>query len=111
MQALAAGRLAERLQSEVLEPVAYVLGRLDHLGEIDVRRRVEIEHQPARRVRLVGRTIPWMQFEPRDLRDRGQTLDAVDLQIGLAVAGDFYRFQQIGHALHGMALKETLAME
>ena len=91
------------------QPLPHLLGGLDHLGKIDIRRRIEIEYQPARHVGRIRRAIPGMQFEPADLRHRGQPLDAVDLQIGLAVAGDLDQFQQLRGAGHRMALEERLA--
>src|SRR3954469_4751960 len=111
MQTLATGSLAERLKAEAFEPLAHVLGGFDHLAEFDVRRGIEVEHQPTGRVRLVRRAIPRMQLEARDLGDRSETLHAIDLQIGLAIAGDFYRIQKLRHPLHGMALEEPLAVD
>ena len=58
---------------------------------------------------MLGLAVPGMQFERRDLGDRRQALDAIDLQIGLAVAEDRHEFEQVGGARHGVALEELLA--
>ena len=50
-----------------------------------------------------------MEFQRRDLGDRRETLDPVDLEIGLAIARNRHEFEQIGRSRHGMALKELLA--
>ena len=40
------------------------------------------------------------------LRESRQAFDAIDLEIGFAVAGDGHEIKQIRCAQHGMALKE-----
>ena len=52
-----------------------------------------------------------MQLERGDLRDRSQTLDAIDLQIGLAVAEHRDELEQIRCARHGVALEELFARD
>ena len=89
----------------------HILGGLDYVGKFDLRRGIEIEHQPPRHVGRVRRAIPRMQLEAADLRHRGKPLDAVDLQIRLAIAGDFYQLQQVRGPRHRMALKEGLAAD
>ena len=49
-----------------------------------------------------------MQFKTADLRHRRQSFDAINLQIGFAIAGDLDQFQQVRGAAHRMALKEGL---
>ena len=72
-----------------VEALPHLLGGVDDVGELDVRRGIEIEDQPARRIVAVRGAIPGMQLDAADLRDRGEPLDAIDLQIGLAVAETF----------------------
>ena len=60
--------------------LAHLLGGFDDLGELDIRRRIEIEHQPSRYVVFMRRAIPGMQLEPAELRHRGEPLDTVDLR-------------------------------
>ena len=50
-----------------------------------------------------------MQLEAADLRHRRQPFDPIDLQIGLAIAGDLDELQQVRAARHGVALEEGLA--
>ena len=50
--------------------------------------RIEIEDQAAGHLRLLRRAVPGMQLERADLGDGRQTLDPVDLQVGLLVAED-----------------------
>src|SRR5258708_7038845 len=88
----------------------HVLGGLDDVGKLDLRRGVEIKPQPPGYVGRKGREIPGMQSAPADLRDRRETFDPIDLQIWLAIAGDFYELQQFRGARHGVALKEFLAV-
>jgi hypothetical protein len=52
----------------------------------DVRRRVEVEDQPAGDLRLERLAVPRVQLHRPDLGHGGQGLDAVDLQVGLVVA-------------------------
>ena len=111
MQALAAGGLAEALQADIGQMLPHVLGGFDDIGKFDIRRRIEIEHQPARDIGRIRRAIPGMQFEAADLRHRRETLDAIDLQIRLAIAGDFHQLQQLRGARHRMALEEFLAAD
>ena len=76
--------LQKLTRPSVVEPSAHLLGRLDDRGESDVRARIEVEDEAAGHFRLARAAIPGMQLERRDLRDRRQALDAVDLEIGLA---------------------------
>ena len=66
-----------------VEPLAHLPGGLDHIGEFTSGAGSRSNtSRPA--PRALGRAIPRMQFEPADLRHRGQALDAVDLQIRLS---------------------------
>ena len=111
MQALAAGGLAEAFESERSQALTHLTRSIDHSGECNIGRRIKVEHQPSRHIGFVRRAIPGMKFESADLRDSDQTFDAVDLHIGLAVAGDFHDIDQVRHTGHGMALKEGLAAD
>jgi hypothetical protein len=52
-----------------------------------------------------------MQLKGRNLSDGRQTLNPIDLQVGLAVAKDGNKFEQIRRAWHGMTLEELLTRE
>ena len=54
--------------------------------------------------------VPRVVFDGGDLRGGDQTFDAVDLDVGLAVAFDLGQREQVRHALHFMALEEALAI-
>src|SRR5215469_13757253 len=111
MQALAAGGLAEAFHAECGEMLPHSICGFHHVGKIDVRRGIEVEHQSSRHVILVRRAIPGMQFEPTELRDRSKALDMVDLQIRLAVAGNPHQLEQLRRALHAVALEELLTLD
>ena len=111
VQPLAAGGLAKTFHADFGEVLPHILGGLDDIGEFDLWCGIEIEHQPAGNVGRVRRTIPGMQLEPADLRHGRQTFDAVDLQIGLAIARYFYQFQQVRGAGHRVALEELFAAD
>ena len=106
MQALAAGRLAEAGQSEALQPLAQLDGGFDHPAKRHVGRRVEVEHQSARKLGIARLAVPRMQFDSAELGNRGKPFDPVDLEIGLAIARDRHELEQIGRARHGVALEE-----
>ena len=76
-----------------------------------VRRRIQIEHQPAGNVRLPGGAVPRVYFERAYLRDCGERLDAVDLYVGGTIALDLDQFEQVGHSRHGVPLEELLPGE
>jgi hypothetical protein len=88
VQSLAARRFAEGNKADVSQSNAQFVGRIDHAREFDVRPRIEIEDETARHVGLERLAIPGVEFERRDLPKRDETLDAVDFDIGLAVAGN-----------------------
>ena len=98
-------------QPERLEPVAHLLRGLDHRREGTSGAGIEIEHQAARHLGLVRLAVPGMELERGDLGHRRQALDAVDLQIGLAVAEHRHQFEQVRRARHGVALEELLAAD
>ena len=52
-----------------------------------------------------------MILDGGDLRRGDEAFDAVDLDIGLAVALDLRQREQVRHALHCMALEEPLAVD
>src|SRR5579863_6369011 len=98
MQAFAAGGFAEAEEPERIEAIANLPGTCDHGGECDIRRGIEIEYQPARNSGLVRLTIPRMQLDAADLRDLGERLDIIDLQIRLVLAGRFYEIEKLPSA-------------
>ena len=89
----------------------HVRGGFDDIGKFDLRRGIEIEHQPPRHVRRKRRAIPRMQLERTDLCDRRKPFDAIDLQIGFVVAENLHQLQKVRGAFHGVALKEALAVD
>ena len=111
MKPLATGGFAEALQANVRQPLPHVLGGLDDIGKLDVRRGIEIEHQAPRCVVRIRGAIPGMQLQPADLRHRRQSLDTINLQVRLAIAGHLGQFQEIGGALHSVTLKEFLTLD
>ena len=52
-----------------------------------------------------------MEFHGRDLPHGDQAFDAVDLQVGLAVAFDDRLLDQLGDARHGVALEALLVID
>ena len=111
VQALAAGRLAEGDEPERFEALAHLLGGVDHGREGDVGSRIEIEHEATRQRGMVRLAIPGVEFHGGDLGHGDQPFDAIDLQIGLAVALDGRQLDQVGDARHGVALEELLAID
>ena len=109
MQALAARRLAEGNEAKLLEAAAQLLGRRDHGRECNVGRRVEIEDEPPGNGRMMRLAIPGMEFHRRDLAHGDQALDAIDLQIRLAVALDGDQLDEIGDAGHRRAAERSSA--
>jgi len=88
MQALAAGRLAEANKPQVFEPVTDFTCGLDDGGKLHIRTRIEVEDQPSWHFRLVGLAVPRVKFDAADLGNRSQSLDTINLQIGLLVVED-----------------------
>ena len=60
---------------------------------------------------MVRLAIPGVEFHGRDLGHGDQPFDAIDLQIGLAVALDGRQLHQVGDARHGVALEELLVID
>ena len=85
----------QKLKADVGEALAHIFRSLDDIGKFNLRRGIEVEHQPSGNVGRKGRTIPRMQFETADLGDCRKTLDAVDLQIRLPVAGNSHQLEQL----------------
>ena len=52
-----------------------------------------------------------MQLQRGDLRQRSQSLDAIDLEVGVAVPRNPHKADQAGEAAHGVALEESLAVD
>jgi hypothetical protein len=73
---------------EVGKAVAHFLCSVDDNFELDIRRRVEIEDKAAGKGGIAGLVVPGMELDARTLRYGRQTLDTIDLHIGLAIAGD-----------------------
>ena len=71
MQPLAACGFAKTLKPQRTQPVFHRARGVHDLGKTDIRRGIEIEHQPPRHFGRIRRAIPRMQFEPTDLRDGG----------------------------------------
>ena len=55
--------------------------------------------------------IPRVVFDRCDLGCCDQTLDSIDLDVGLSVAFDLHEADQVRHAQHGMALEEPLRID
>ena len=86
MEAFAAGRLAEDGERERFETRLQFERRRNDAIERDIGRRIEIEDETSRHLRLIGARIPGVNFDAAHLRYGGKTLDAIDLQIGLVIA-------------------------
>ena len=111
VQTLAPGRLEEALEAQLLEPLTQLARRLDHRFQPHVRRGIEIKHQPAGHFRPTGNAVPRMQLQRGDLRQRGESIDTIDLEIRLAVPRDPRKADQAREAAHGVALEESLAAD
>src|SRR5262245_31730009 len=112
MQALAAGRLQEALESEIGEEVARLDGsRFQHV-DVESLVRVEVEYQAVRLVEMIERHAPIVNLNRADLHEPEQTRLAGDIEIGLfaLAAGDRNLLDRIDHALHGVALEEALPL-
>ena len=75
VQALAAGGLAESAEADRLRRSRISLRGFDHSRNVDIRRRIEIEHQSPRHVGSIRRVVPGMQLDAADLRDGRKGLD------------------------------------
>jgi len=111
VKALAARRFAEGQQAELLESLAYLERGRDDGIEFHVRRRIQVEDQSPGDLRIVGCAVPGMEFQRSHLSDGGQRFDPIDLHVGGPVAPHLDQFKQLGHAGHGMTLKELLAAD
>ena len=69
---------------------------LDDSTEFDVGSGVEIEDEATRNFGLARFAIPGVELNAPDLCNRGEPLDAVDLQIWFLVAKDLNEFEQRG---------------
>jgi hypothetical protein len=106
MESLAARRFAKTNETEFVQALPHLAGGLDDGRKGDVWPRIKIENEPARHLRLFWLAIPGMKLKGGGLRESRQAFDAIDLEIGFAVAGDGHEIKQIRCAQHGMALKE-----
>src|SRR5215470_13931322 len=111
MQTLAARCLAEGHEAELFQARLQLFGGFDHSIEGDVRRGVEIENETTRNPQMTGLIAPGMILNGCDLRRRNQALDAVNLNIGLAVPFYGHQADQVGHAAHRMPLEEALGID
>src|SRR5712671_3072771 len=111
MQSLAAGCLAERLEPKLFQTLLQFFRGLDDGFEFDVRRRIKIEHEPARNRRMAGSVVPGMILDGRDLRRRNQALNTVDLSIRLAVSFHGHETDQVRHAAHRVPLEKSLRID
>jgi hypothetical protein len=68
MQALAAGRFQEALQSEIGEEVAHLDGGGFKHVDVEPFVRVEIEHQAIGLVEMIERYAPIVNLDSADLR-------------------------------------------
>src|SRR5882724_2657115 len=108
MQALAARCLAEGLEPKLFQTLLQFFRGFDDGFELDIRRWIEIEHEPARNLRMTGLVVPGVILDGGDLRRRNQALNTVDLSIRLAVSFDGHEAYQIRHAAHRMPLEKPL---
>jgi hypothetical protein len=108
---LATGCLAERDKTNCLQTLLQFFSRGDHLIEGDVRRWVEVKHEPARDGRMPRLVVPRVKFNGSDLRSGDQTFNTVDLDVGCAIPFHFNERKQVRHAPHFMTLKEALAID
>src|SRR5262245_60590675 len=111
MQALAARRLAEGHEAELFQTRLQLFGGFDDSIEGDVRRGVEIKNETTRNPRMTGLIVPGMILNSRDLCRRNQALDAVDLNIGLAVSFYGHQADEVRHAAHRMPLEKALGID
>ena len=91
--------------------LAHFLGGGDDGREGNVGGRVQVEHKAPGKRWMVRLAIPGMELHGRDLRHGDEALDAIDLQVGLAIAFDRGELDQIGNAGHGVTLEELLAVD
>ena len=113
MQSLAAGGLAEARPGRALSAARRIsLAASMTSSKLDVRAqdRDRTPAGPALRA-ASGAQFHGCSSSAADLRHRGQPFDPVDLQIGLAVAGNLHQFEQVRGARHRMALEELLAAD
>src|SRR6266404_1687653 len=106
MQAFSTRSLAKGDKPEGLEPVPHFVGSGDYAIKLYIRCRIEIEHQSTRSIGIARLAIPRVNLEAGSLRNGRQTFDTIDLKVRFAVARYSRRLQQMGHAPHGMTLKE-----
>ena len=113
VQALAAGGAHEGFQTQGPEAVAQHAGAVDDASERQLRRWVQIEHQPVALVRLVGRRAPGMELDHVHLHQFLDALHAVDHQVVAAAVLflDRHGVHVLAHALAAMFLEEVLTVD
>jgi hypothetical protein len=94
MESLAACRFAKTDETEFVQALPHLAGGLDDGRKGDVWPRIKIENEPARHLRLFWLAIPGMKLKGGGLRESRQAFDAIDLEIGFAVAGDGHEIKQ-----------------
>ena len=84
---------------------------VDHAGEGQVLGRVEVKDQPVRTLDILRPGTPGVDLRHPHLRQRDQPFDAVDGEVGRALASDRHVPDQVGQAAHGMPLEEALGAD
>ena len=103
--------LQKATRPSCFEPVAHFLGGGDDGREGNVGGGVQVEHKAPGKRWMMRLAIPGMELHGRDLRHGDEALDAIDLQVGLAIAFDGGELDQVGNAGHGVALEELLVID
>ena len=81
MQALAAGRLHEALEAELVEPLAQLERGERDAVPVDAAIGIEIEHHEVGALDLVGVTAPRVDLERAELREPDEARHVVDLHV------------------------------
>src|SRR5579859_2277126 len=91
----------------VFQPISDFMRAGDHLFKRHVRRRVEVENQPAGLLRVKGLAIPGVHLQRVKLSPGDQRLHPVELQVGPGVPRHCDRIDQTGLPLAAMALEKA----
>ena len=111
MQPLATGGLAEGGEAQPLQPLPHLLRRRDHPSEGHVLGGIEVKDEPVGVLDIVCPGAPGVDLRHPHLRQRNQPLDAVDGEVGRALASHGHLPDQMGETRHGMSLEETLGAD
>src|SRR5690606_845970 len=95
-------------QAKLLQAVADFPRGLDHHLERYVGRRIEVEDQAARLLGLKGLAVPRVKLKSAGLGGGDQSLDTIELDIGLAIPPDLDLGDQRRLALGRVSLEEFL---